>query len=89
MTPEQLGALISLGSLLKDLGAIGGLLLMLWLILDGRLITRGHLNDVIAAERAQTAKAEAREGEWKRLATRGTDDIAVPLASAVRESLRP
>lgn len=87
MSPEQLGALLSLGSIIKDLGAIGGLLVLIWLLLDGRLVTRGHLNDVVASERTQAAKAEAREAEWKRLATRGADEIIPPLASAVREQL--
>lgn len=87
MTPEQIAALISLGSLIKDLGAIGGLLFLIWLLMEGRLVTKGHLNDVVASERAATAKAEAREAEWRRLATRGTDEIAAPLARAVREQL--
>lgn len=88
MTPEQLAALISLGSLLKDLGAIGGLLVLIWLILDGRLVTRGHLNDVTAGKDAEIAKAEAREAEWRRLAVRGADEIIPPLATVVRDRVQ-
>lgn len=88
MTPEQLAALISLGSVLKDLGAIGGLLVLIWLILDGRLVTRGHLNDVLTAERANTADAKAERDEWKRLARRGADDIIPPLVTDVRAQVR-
>ena len=87
MTPEQLAGLLSLGSLLKDLGALGVLLLLVWLLLDGRLVTRGHLNDVVAGKNAEIAKSEAREAEWRRLATRGAEEIIPPLASAVREQL--
>lgn len=85
MTPEAIAGLISLGTLLKDLGAIGGLLVLIWLLMEGRLVTRAHLNDVVTSERAQVADAKAREAEWKRLATRGADEIIPPLASAVRE----
>lgn len=88
MTAEQLGALISLGSVLKDLGAIGGLLVLIWLLLEGRLVTRGHLNDVVAGKNAEIAKAEAREAEWARLAKRGADEIISPLATDVRTALQ-
>jgi len=85
VSPEQIGALLSLGSVLKDLGAIGGLLVLLWLVLDGRLITKGHHAEVVAAEKAATVRVEAWGTEWKRLATRGSDEIIVPLATAVRQ----
>jgi hypothetical protein len=43
-------------------------------------------------QQAQTAKAEAREAEWRRLAIRGVDEIIPPLVSDarlhVREQLR-
>lgn len=87
MTPEAIAGIVSLLSLLKDLGALGILGMGFWLVLDGRLVTRGHLNDVVAAERASTAKAEAREAEWHRLAVRGADDIIPPLVTATREQL--
>jgi hypothetical protein len=61
--------------------------LIVWLLLDGRLVTRGHLNDVVAAERAATADAKAREAEWRRLATRGADEIIPPLVLAARDRL--
>jgi hypothetical protein len=88
MTPESAAGLISLLSLLKDLGAFGILGFGFWLLLDGRLVTRGHLNEVVAAERQQALDAKAREAEWKRLATRGTDEIIPPLAVVAREHVR-
>lgn len=87
MTPEQLGGLLALGSYLKDAGAFGGLILIIWLLLDGRLITRGHLSDVVKAQAVQEARLEAWGNEWRRLAIRGADDILPPLASAVRERI--
>lgn len=87
MTPEQIAGLGSLLWTLKDLGAFGGLGLLVWLLLTGRVVTRGHLNDVVGGKNAEIAKAEAREAEWARLARRGTDDIAVPLATIVKEHL--
>lgn len=85
MSPEEI---VSLGWALKDLGAFGGLGLIVWLLLTGRVVTRGHLNDVVASERAQTAKAEAREAEWARLAKRGADEIIPPLVIESREHAR-
>lgn len=37
---------------------------------------------------AQVAKAEAREGEWRRLAVRGADEIIPSLATEVRVQAR-
>lgn len=88
MTPDTAAGLISTLSLLKDLGAYGVLGAGIWLLLTGRVVTRGHLNDVVAAERAQVAKAEAREAEWARIAKRGTEDIAAPLAAEVSAQLK-
>lgn len=88
MTPEQLGALLSLGSLLKDLGAIGGLILLIWLLLEGRLVTRGHLNDVVTAERQNTADAKAERDEWKQEAKRLANDIIPPLLEPVKARTR-
>lgn len=87
MTPEQLGGLLALGSYLKDAGAFGGLTLIIWLLLSGRIVTRGHLSDVVAAERARQAETAAWGNEWRRLAIRGANDILPPLASAVQEQL--
>lgn len=84
MTPEQVGGLLSLLSLLRDLGAYGVLGVGCWLLLTGRVVTREHLNDVLAGKNAEIAKAEAREAEWRRLAVRGADEIIPPLASVVR-----
>lgn len=94
MTPESAASLIGLLTLLKDLGAYGVLGAGIWLLLTGRVVTRGHLNDVVTSERQRTADAhagqaaaEVREAEWRRLAMRGTDEIAAPLATVVREQL--
>lgn len=84
MTPETAAGFISLLSLLKDLGAFGVLGAGFWLLLSGRLVTRGHLNDVVAGKNAEIAKAEARESEWARLAKRGADDIIPPLVQDAR-----
>lgn len=88
MTPESAAGLLSLLSLLKDLGAFGILGVGFWLLLSGQLVTRKHMDEVVsqvvAARDVQTAEAKAREEEWKRLAIRGTD-ILEPLASAVKE----
>lgn len=88
MTPETAAGLISLLSLLKDLGAYGVLGAGVWLLLTNRVVTRKHMDEVVAAVTAsrdvQTSEAKAREEEWKRLAIRGID-IAVPLATAVKE----
>lgn len=88
MTPEGAAGLISLLSLLKDLGSIGVLGAGIWLLLTGRVVTRKHMDEVVAAVIAardvQTAEAKAREDEWKRLAVRGVD-IAIPLATAVKD----
>ena len=85
MSAEQL---LTLMTTLRDLGAYGGLGVLVWLLLTGRVVTRQHMNEVvsqvIAARDVQTAEAKAREDEWKRLAIRGID-IAVPLASAVKD----
>lgn len=87
MTPETAAGLISLLSLLKDLGAYGVLGAGIWLLLTGRVVTRGHLNDVVAAKDRELSKSEARGDEWKRLADRQTNDIGAPLAATVREQL--
>lgn len=41
-----------------------------------------------ASTNAQIAKAEAREGEWRRLAVRGADEIIPSLASEIRGQAR-
>ena len=88
MTPEGAAGLLSLLSLAKDLTAFTVLVVGFWLVLDGRLVTRKHMEEVVAAVVAardvQTAEAKAREDEWKRLAVRGVD-IAIPLATAVKD----
>lgn len=88
MTPEAATGVLSLVSMLKDLTAFSVLGIGFWLLLDGRLVTRAHLNDVVQAEREKTAIEAGEKAEWKRLATRGTDEIIVPLASAVRVQVR-
>lgn len=85
MTPEQL---VSFGWALKDLGAFGGLGFILWLLLTGRVATRGHLNDVVTGKNAEIAKAEARADEWKAEAKRLANEIVPPLASAVRATVQ-
>lgn len=87
MTPEAATGLISLLSIVKDLTAFSVLAVVFWLLLDGRLVTRGHLNDVVRAESEKTAILDGVASEWKRLAKRGTEEIAAPLADAVREQL--
>jgi hypothetical protein len=88
MTPEAASGLISLLSIAKDLTAFSVLMVGFWLVLDGRLVTRRHMDEVVAAVVAardvQTAEAKAREDEWRRLAIRGTDLIA-PLIPVARE----
>ncbi len=88
MTPEAAAGLLSLLSVAKDLTAFSVLVVGFWLVLNGQLVTRKHMDEVVsavvAARDVQTAEAKAREEEWKRLAIRGTD-ILEPLASAVRE----
>lgn len=88
MEPETVAGLVSTLTLLRDLGAYGGLGLLVWLLLTGRVITRGHLNDVVAGKNAEIAKSEAREAEWRRLAVRGADEIIPPLATVVRDRVQ-
>lgn len=88
MDPEAAAGFLSLLALLRDLGAYGGLGLLVWLLLTGRIVTRGHLNDVVAGKNAEIAKAEAREAEWRRLAVRGADEIIPPLATVVRDRVQ-
>lgn len=87
MPPEATG-ILSLLNILKDISAMGVLGIGFWLVLDGRLVTRGHLNDVVAGKNDEIIEARAVGAEWKRLATRGTDDIIVPLLPAAREVIR-
>lgn len=91
MTPEAAAGLLSLLSIAKDLTAFSVLVIGFWLVLDGRLVTRKHMEEVVAAVVAardiQTAEAKAREEEWKRLAIRG-QDIIEPLASVARDRVR-
>jgi hypothetical protein len=84
VNPDQISGLAALLLTLKDLGAFGGLGLLVWLVLTGRMVTRGHLNDVVAGKNAEIAKAEAREGEWRRLAVRGANEIIPPLVQEAR-----
>lgn len=88
MTPEAAAGLLSLLSVAKDLTAFSVLVVGFWLVLDGRLVTRKHMDEVVAAVIAardiQTAEAKAREDEWKRLAVRGTDILA-PLITVARD----
>lgn len=88
MTPEAATGLLSFLSVLKDASAFTILGVMVWLLLDGRLVTRGHLNDVVAGKNAEIAKAEAREHAWKSLATRGATEIISPLTAVVVEQAR-
>ncbi len=84
MTPEGAAGLLAILSTLKDAGAFGVLGMGIWLLLTSRLVTRGHLNDVVAGKNAEIAKAEAREAEWRRLAVRGADEIIPPLVRDTR-----
>lgn len=84
MTPEAAAGLLSTLNLLKDLGAYGVLGAGFWLLLTGRLVTRGHLNDVVQAERQAKLDAQAREAEWRRLAVRGAEEIIPPLATVAK-----
>lgn len=43
---------------------------------------------LMKSQAAQTAKAEAREAEWKRLALRGANEIIPSLALEVRGQVR-
>lgn len=88
MTPEAATGLLSLLSILKDMSAFSVLGIVVWLLLDGRLVTRGHLNDVVAGKNSEIAEAKAERDEWRRLAKRGTDEIIVPLLPAAREAVR-
>ncbi len=84
----EAAGLLALLERLRDLGALGGLGLIVWLLLTGRLVTRGHLNDVMAGKNAEIVKAEAREHEWKLQAMRLADDIVPPLVSDIRGQTR-
>lgn len=88
MDPEAAAGLLALLAQLRDLGAYGGLGFLVWLLMTGRVVTRGHLNDVVAGKNAEIAKAEAREAEWRRLAVRGADEIIPPLATVVRDRVQ-
>lgn len=88
MTPEQITSIASLAWMIKDAGAIGSMAYLLYLLLSGRVVTRRHMEEVVAqvvaARDVQTTEAKTREDEWKRLATRGTD-IIEPLTQAIRD----
>ena len=84
MNPDQIAGVASLLLTVKDVGAFGVLGMGCWLLLTSRIVTRGHLNDVVAGKNAEIAKAEAREAEWRRLAVRGADEIIQPLAQGAR-----
>lgn len=84
MDPEAAAGLLSTLALLRDLGAYGGLGLLVWLLLTGRVVTRGHLNDVVAGKNAEIEDAKAREAEWKQQAKRLADEIVPPLATVAR-----
>lgn len=58
------------------------LLAACWAVIQATIVTLFWL--YVRSEKAQTAKAEAREGEWKRLALRGANEIIPPLASVAR-----
>lgn len=88
MTPESAAGLLAVLSTLKDVGAFGVLGMGCWLLLTSRIVTRGHLNDVVAGKNAEIAKAEAREAEWRRLAVRGADEILPPLVAVARMRVR-
>ncbi len=87
MTPDNAAALLALLSTIKDVGAFGVLGMGVWLLLTSRIVTRGHLNDVVAGKNAEITKAEAREAEWRRLAVRGADEIIPPLVRDARAQI--
>lgn len=58
------------------------LLASIWVVIQGTIVTLFWL--LIRAKDAQIVKAEAREGEWRRVAVRGADEIIPPLASVAR-----
>lgn len=88
MDAEAAAGFLSLLALLRDLGALGGLGFLLWLILTGRVVTRGHLNDVMAAKNAELENVKAERNEWKTEAKRLADEIVPPLAAAVRSTVQ-
>lgn len=88
MTPEAGAGLLSLLSIAKDLTAFSVLAAVFWLLLDGRIVTRGHLNDVVQAERQQTADARAEREEWKLEAKRLANEIVPPLLDSIKEQTR-
>jgi hypothetical protein len=88
VTPDSAAGLLAVLSTLKDVGAFGVLGMGCWLLLTSRIVTRGHLDDVVAGKNAEIAKAEAREAEWRRLAVRGADEILPPLVTVARTRVR-
>lgn len=55
-------------------------------VLQGAIVTLFWL--LIRSKDSQVAKAEAREGEWKRVAVRGATELLPPLVSDARERVR-
>jgi hypothetical protein len=84
VSPEGAAGLLAVLGTMKDIGAFSVLGVGVWLLLTSRIVTRGHLNDVVAGKNAEIAKAEAREAEWRRLAVRGADEIIPPLVRDAR-----
>ena len=77
MTPEQLAATGTVLNWLKDVGVLGGALLVIRMLLSGDIVTRREFE-----------RSEAEKLEWRRLALRGTDDLVIPLVREVRRATR-
>ena len=63
------------------------LCLGIWALLTGKVITRGHHDDVVKDRDNTITKGETREAEWRRIAL-GLTETQQELAPDVREVLR-
>lgn len=63
------------------------LALNIWALVFGRVVTRGHLQDLMHEKDEQIRKGELREAELKRVAT-GLTDVLTDVSPIVRKALR-
>lgn len=61
--------------------------LNVWALMTGRVVTRGHLEDVIKEKDEQIRKGEMRETERQRVAD-GLTEVLTEVAPVVRKALR-
>lgn len=54
-------------------GTFGVMVLVLWLLLSGRLVTRGEMDRAVQRAERNEARADSEAKEWKFMAMRGTD----------------